>query len=141
VFAKSLPVAMTIGALKRLEILKNEPQHRDDLWKIVNALQTGLKKNGFNIGKTESPVTPVYFSGGVSEATQITYDLRENFNVFCSIVVYPVVPKDVIMLRLIPTAVHTAEDVDYTIQAFKQIKLNLDAGAYSDGKIKKMVYR
>lgn len=138
VFAKSLPVAMTIGALKRLEILRNEPEHREKLWTIVNALQKGLKDKGFNIGKTESPVTPVYFTGGVSEATQITYDLRESFNIFCSIVVYPVVPKDVIMLRLIPTAVHTLEDVEYTINAFEQIKQKLDAGAYSSGKIKTM---
>jgi len=138
VYAKSLPVAMTIGALKRLEILKNEPEHREKLWTVVNALQKGLREKGFNIGHTESPVTPVFFTGGVPEATQITYDLRENYNVFCSIVVYPVVPKDVIMLRLIPTAVHTLEDVEYTINAFAHIKEKLDAGAYSDGNIKTM---
>lgn len=138
VYAKSLPVAMTIGALKRLEILRNEPQHREKLWTVVNALQKGLRENGFNIGKTESPVTPVYFAGGVSEATQITFELREKFNIFCSIVVYPVVPKDVIMLRLIPTAVHTLEDVEYTISAFKQVKQKLDAGGFSDGQIKAM---
>ncbi len=135
VYAKSLPVAMTIGAIKRLEILKNEPQHREKLWTIVNALQKGLREKGFDIGKTESPVTPVYFTGGVSEATQITYELREKHNVFCSIVVYPVVPKDVIMLRLIPTAVHTLEDVEYTINAFAQVKQKLDAGEFSDGQI------
>jgi glycine C-acetyltransferase len=137
VYAKSLPVAMTIGALKRLEIIKNEPQHREKLWTIVNALQKGLREKGFDIGNTESPVTPVFFTGGVSEATQITYDLRENYNVFCSIVVYPVVPKDVIMLRLIPTAGHTLEDVDITIHAFAEVKKKLDAGAYGD-KIKAM---
>jgi glycine C-acetyltransferase len=136
VYAKSLPVAMTIGALKRLEILRNEPQHREKLWTIVNALQKGLRDKGFNIGNTESPVTPVFFAGGVSEATQITYELREVYNVFCSIVVYPVVPKDVIMLRLIPTAVHTLEDVENTINAFAQIKAKLDAGMFSDGNIK-----
>jgi glycine C-acetyltransferase len=136
VYAKSLPVAMTIGALKRLEIMKKEPQHREKLWTVVNALQKGLKDNGFNIGKTESPVTPVLFSGGVPEATQITYELREKYNIFCSIVVYPVVPKDVIMLRLIPTASHTLDDVAYTIDAFKHIKEKLDAGAFSDGNIK-----
>lgn len=136
VYAKSLPVAMTIGCLKRLEILRNEPQHREKLWTIVNALQKGLKEKGFNIGHTESPVTPVFFTGGVSEATQITYELREVYNVFCSIVVYPVVPKDVIMLRLIPTAVHTLEDVENTINAFAKIKAKLDAGLYSDGLIK-----
>jgi glycine C-acetyltransferase len=136
IYAKSLPVAMTIGALKRLEILKNEPQHREKLWTVVNALQKGLREKGFNIGKTESPVTPVYFTGGVPEATQITYELREKHNIFCSIVVYPVVPKDVIMLRLIPTAEHTLEDVEYTINAFEQVKQKLDAGAFSDGQIK-----
>jgi glycine C-acetyltransferase len=138
VYAKSLPVAMTIGALKRLEILRNEPQHREKLWTIVNALQKGLREKGFNIGKTESPVTPVYFTGGVSEATQITYELREKYNIFCSIVIYPVVPKDVIMLRLIPTAVHTLEDVEYTIEAFAKVKQKLDDGQFSDGVIKAM---
>jgi glycine C-acetyltransferase len=138
IYAKSLPVAMTIGALKRLEIIRNEPQHREKLWQVVNALQKGLREKGFNIGNTESPVTPVFFTGGVSEATQITYELREKHNVFCSIVVYPVVPKDVIMLRLIPTAAHTLEDVEYTINAFAQVKAKLDAGDFSDGKIKTM---
>lgn len=137
IFAKSLPVAMTIGALKRLEILRTEPEHKDRLWTVVNALQKGLKEQGFDIGKTESPVTPVYFNGGVSEATQITYDLRENYNIFCSIVIYPVVPKGVIMLRLIPTAVHTLEDVEYTIRAFSEVKKKLDAGVYSN-EIKSM---
>lgn len=138
IYAKSLPIAMTIGALKRLEILRNEPQHREKLWTIVNALQKGLREKGFDIGKTESPVTPVFFTGGVSEATQITYELREVHNIFCSIVVYPVVPKDVIMLRLIPTAVHTLEDVEYTINAFAKVKAKLDAGEFSDGNIKAM---
>ena len=139
VFAKSLPVAMTIGALKRLEILRTEPQHKEKLWTIVHALQNGLKEQGFNIGNTESPVTPVYFEGGVGEATQITYDLRENYNIFCSIVIYPVVPKGVLMLRIIPTAVHTLEDVDYTIKAFAEVKQKLNAGKYSDGIIKSMM--
>lgn len=138
IYAKSLPIAMTIGALKRLEILKKEPQHRDMLWNVVNALQNGLKEKGFNIGKTESPVTPVYFNGGVSEATQITHDLRENYNIFCSIVVYPVVPKDVIMLRIIPTAVHSLDDVEYTLNAFAEVKHKLDSGKYSDGVFKVM---
>jgi glycine C-acetyltransferase len=138
IFAKSLPIAMTIGALKRLEILRNEPQHRQKLWTIVNALQKGLREKGFDIGKTESPVTPVYFTGGVPELTQITYELRENHNIFCSIVVYPVVPKGVIMLRLIPTAVHTLDDVEYTINAFAQLKKKLDAGDFSDGQMKAM---
>lgn len=137
IYAKSLPVAMTIGALKRLEILKTQPELRTRLWTVVDALQNGLKENGFNIGKTESPVTPVYFTGGIPEATQITYDLRENYNIFCSIVIYPVVPKGVIMLRIIPTAVHTLEDVSYTIKAFSEVKKKLDSGAYSQ-EIKSM---
>lgn len=130
IFAKSLPMPMVIGALKRLEMLKNEPEHRENLWKIVNALQDGLKKKGLNLGKTESPVTPVVLSGTVGEATQITTDLRENYNIFCSIVVYPVVPKDIILLRLIPTAVHTLEDVEYTVNAFADVKHKLESKQY-----------
>jgi len=131
IFAKSLPMPMVIGAMKRLEMLKNEPQHRENLWKIVNALQEGLRKKGMNLGNTESPVTPVILDGSVGEATHITYDLRENYNIFCSIVVYPVVPKDVILLRLIPTSVHTMEDVEYTINAFADIKNKLESKVYS----------
>ncbi len=134
IFAKSLPMPMVIGALKRLELLKSKPELKDNLWKIVNALQDGLKKEGFNIGKTESPVTPVYFEGSVNEATQITMDLRENYNIFCSLVGYPVIPKGQIMLRLIPTAVHSLEDVQYTIESFGKIKENLDAGKYKEEK-------
>ncbi|MBN2174921.1 MAG: aminotransferase class I/II-fold pyridoxal phosphate-dependent enzyme [Bacteroidales bacterium] len=139
IYAKSLPMAMVIGAFKRLEMLQHEPQHKEKLWTIVNALQSGLKAKGFNLGKTESPVTPVFFQGGVPEATHVTKDLREKHNIFCSIVTYPVVPKDVIMLRLIPTAMHTLEDVEYTINAFSEIKKNLDNGVYSDGTIASMV--
>jgi glycine C-acetyltransferase len=131
IFAKSLPMPMVIGALKRLELLKSQPELRKNLWIIVRALQNGLRKHGFNLGKTESPVTPVYFSGGITEAANITMDLRENYNIFCSIVIYPVVPKDVIMLRLIPTAVHTIDDVNYTVNAFSDVKKRLDAGKYS----------
>lgn len=132
VFAKSLPMPMVIGALKRLELIKTKPELKENLWKIVNALQDGLRKNGFNIGKTESPVTPVILEGGVPEATQITYDLRENYGIFCSIVTYPVVPKGTILLRLIPTAGHSLEDVEYTIKAFSKVKQKLDAGEYSN---------
>jgi glycine C-acetyltransferase len=132
IFAKSLPMPMVLGALKRLEMVRNSSEHREKLWTIVNALQKGLKDNGFNLGNTESPVTPVILQGGVPEATHITYDLRENYNIFCSIVVYPVVPKGVILLRLIPTAVHTLEDVDYTIKAFIEVKEKLVKGVYSD---------
>jgi len=138
VFAKSLPVAMTIGALKRLELLRSQPQLRENLWIIVNALQDGLRNKGLNIGKTESPVTPVYFSGGLGEASHIAYDLREIYNIFCSVVIYPVVPKGVIMLRIIPTAVHTLEDVQYTLDAFTEVKKKLDTGIYSNTEIKSM---
>jgi len=132
IFAKSLPMPMVIGALKRLEMLKNEPEHRENLWTIVNALHKGLKAKGLNLGNTESPVTPVVLSGSVGEATQITYDLRENYNIFCSIVVYPVVPKGTILLRLIPTAVHTLEDVQYTVEAFAEVKRKLVNKEYSE---------
>jgi len=131
IYAKSLPMPMVIGALKRLDMLINEPEHRENLWKIVNALQSGLRKNGFNLGNAESPVTPVFLAGGVAEATQVTYDLRENYNIFCSMVAYPVIPKGMIMLRLIPTAVHTLDDVDYTIKAFTEIKNKLDNNEYA----------
>ena len=135
IFAKSLPMPMVIGALKRLELLKTQPELKEKLWTIVRALQKGLKEKGFNLGNTESPVTPVILSGNVSEATQITHDLRENYNIFCSIVIYPVIPKGIILLRLIPTAVHTLEDVEYTINTFSEIKRKLDTGKYSSGKI------
>lgn len=131
VFAKSLPMPMVLGALKRLELLRTQPQHREKLWTIVNALQKGLKEKGLNLGDTESPVTPVILSGEVAEATQITYDLRENYNIFCSIVVYPVVPKGIILLRLIPTAVHTLDDVEYTVNAFADVKRKLENKEYS----------
>ncbi len=134
-FAKSLPMPMVIGSLKRLELLKQEKHLKENLWKIVNALQDGLKKKGFNLGKTESPVTPIYFSGTLPEATGVTMDLRENYNVFCSMVAYPVVPKGVLMLRLIPTAVHTLEDVEYTIDAFTEISEKLKNGKYDSKNI------
>lgn len=129
-FAKALPITLTIGARKRLELLRTQPELKENLWKISSSLQNGLKEAGFNIGDTNSPVTPVFMKGSLAEATNITFDLRENYNIFCSIVIYPVVPKDVIMLRLIPTAAHTMEDVNYTIETFKKLKEKLDAGAY-----------
>lgn len=138
IFAKSLPMPMVIGALKRLDILQNQPEHKENLWKIAKALQEGLVADGFNIGNTQSPVTPVYFSGSVPEGTNIVIDLRENYNVFCSIVVYPVVPKGVLMLRLIPTASHTMRDVTETIEVFKKIKNNLEAGKYVSDEMKSM---
>ncbi len=130
VFAKSLPMPLVIGAMKRLELLRTTPEIKENLWKIVNALQNGLRKNGFNLGVTESPVTPVFLKGGIPEATNVIADLRENYRVFCSMVIYPVVPKGVIMLRIIPTAVHTLEDVEYTIKAFTEVAKKLKDGFY-----------
>lgn len=135
IFAKSLPMPFVIGALKRLDMLRNEPQHKANLWTIVDALQGGLKAEGFNIGSTTSCVTPVILKGNVAEATHLTHDLRENFSIFCSIVVYPVVPKDMIMLRLIPTAAHSLKDVEVTIKAFQDIKGKLAAGEYKAEKL------
>ena len=135
IFAKSLPMPMVIGALKRLELLKTEHGLREKLWTVVNALQSGLKEKGFNIGNTESPVTPVFLSGSVPEGTNIALDMRENYGIFCSLVGYPVVPKGVLLIRLIPTAVHTMEDVDYTISAFAEVAEKLKAGKYAGEKI------
>jgi len=129
-FAKSLPMPIVIGAMKRLEMMRTRPEFKEKLWNIADALQSGLKSSGFNIGVTNSAVTPVFLSGGLGEATNLTLDLRENHGIFCSIVVYPVVPKDVIMLRLIPTAVHTLEDVEYTIETFKKVQDKLKNGEY-----------
>jgi len=138
IFAKSLPMPLVVGSLKRLELLKSQKQLRENLWKITHALQKGLREAGFNLGKTESPVTPVFFSGSVPEGTNITMDLRENYNVFCSIVTYPVIPKGQLMLRIIPTAAHTLEDVEYTINAFKAVHKKLIAGEYRAESIAKV---
>jgi glycine C-acetyltransferase len=135
IFAKSLPMPLVIGAMKRLELLKSQPELRENLWKVVNALQKGLKEKGFNLGNTQSPVTPVFLSGTVPEATNIIFDLRENYGIFCSIVVYPVVPKGVIMIRVIPTAAHTLEDVDFTIKAFAEVQQKLKDGKYQSERI------
>ncbi|MBN1414206.1 MAG: pyridoxal phosphate-dependent aminotransferase family protein [Bacteroidales bacterium] len=134
-FAKSLPMPMVIGALKRLELLQTQPELREKLWTVVRALQSGLKAKGFNLGQTSSPVTPVYLSGSVAEATNIVIDLRENYRIFCSMVLYPVVPKDVIMLRIIPTADHSVEDANYTINAFAELYEKWKAGKYKSDKI------
>jgi glycine C-acetyltransferase len=130
IYAKSLPMTLVMGGLKRLELLKSKPELRENLWKIVNAMQGGLKERGFFLGNTNSPVTPVLFKGGVGEAANMAMDLRENFNIFCSVVIYPVVPKDVIMFRIIPTAAHTLDDVEETLTAFSALKVNLDGGFY-----------
>lgn len=138
IFAKSLPMPMVMGALKRLEIIKTRPDLKDNLWKIAHALQDGLTKNGFNIGNTQSPVTPIIFKGDIIEGTNIVVDLRENYSIFCSIVIYPVVPKGVIMLRVIPTAAHTLEDVDRTIKVFGEVKEKLEKGVYNTDQIQTM---
>lgn len=130
IFAKSLPMPMVIGAMKRLELLKTKPELRENLWKIAKALQNGLQEKGFDIGNTESPVTPVYFKGGPGEGTNIVVDLRENYGIFCSVVVYPVIPKGQLMLRLIPTAAHSMADVERTIAVFSEIKEKLATGIY-----------
>ncbi|HEY0975980.1 MAG TPA: aminotransferase class I/II-fold pyridoxal phosphate-dependent enzyme [Flavobacteriales bacterium] len=137
-FAKSLPMPIVIGALKRLEMIRTRPELSAKLWDITQALQNGLKSAGLDIGNTNSCVTPVYMKGGVAEATNVVVDLRENHGIFCSIVVYPVIPKDVILLRLIPTAVHTMEDVQRTIDSFKEVRTKLESGAYRSEKIASM---
>src|SRR5436190_19334956 len=130
IFAKSLPMPVVIGNLKRLEMLRTMPELKQRLWKNAKSLQNGLKERGFDIGKTDSVVTPVYMKGGVPEATAMVTDLRENYSIFCSIVVYPVIPKGHIIYRLIPTAAHTQEDIETTLQAFNETKQKLDEGAY-----------
>ena len=130
IFAKSLPMPFVIGNLKRLELLRNHVELKDKLWENALKLQAGLKKGGFDIGKTDSVVTPIYMKGDVPEATAMVMDLRENYGIFCSIVVYPVIPKGHIIYRLIPTAIHTDEDINATLKAFEETKKKLDAGAY-----------
>lgn len=130
IFAKSLPMPLVVGNLKRLELLKTQPALKSKLWENATKLQNGLKERGFDIGKTDSVVTPIYMTGGVEEATAMVMDLRENFKIFCSIVVYPVIPKGHIIYRLIPTAVHNDEDIQKTLEAFSVTKERLDAGAY-----------
>jgi glycine C-acetyltransferase len=135
IFAKALPLPLVKGALKRLELMRNHPELKEKLWEITNALQNGLKNAGFEIGPTNSCVTPVYMNGSIPESTNLIYDLRENYNIFCSMVVYPVVPKGMIILRLIPTAVHTLEDARYTIECFSKIVGKLKNGEYMSDKI------
>ncbi len=130
IFAKSLPMPFVIGGLKRLSMLRDNPEHKKKLWTIVNALQNGLKSKGFSIGTTQSCVTPVVLNGTVGEAAALSQDLRENFSIFCSVVIYPVVPKGMIILRLIPTASHSLEDVQETIEAFEAIHDKLKSGEY-----------
>jgi len=135
IFAKSLPMPLVVGALKRLELMRNHPEYREKLWEITRALQGGLTAAGFNIGDTNSPVTPVYLNGSIPEATNMVKDLRENFGIFCSMVTYPVIPKGMIILRLIPTAVHTLKDVTYTIESFSKIVNKLKNGEDMSDKL------
>ncbi len=138
IFAKSLPLLIVEGMLKRMEMVKTMPELREKLWANVGRLQAGLKARGFDIGHTNSPVTPVFMKGDVPEATSMVMDLRENYHIFCSIVVYPVIPKGDIIYRLIPTAAHTDEDIDLTLKAFEETKKKLDEGYYKSEKIPDM---
>ncbi len=135
IFAKSLPMPLVVGARKRLKMIKTMPELKDQLWTVANALQKGLVNAGFNIGTTNTQVTPVILEGGLGEATNLTLDLRENHGLFCSIVVYPVIPRGMIILRLIPTAMHTLEDVEYTIETFKKVHSKLLTGEYKSDEI------
>jgi glycine C-acetyltransferase len=134
-FAKALPMPMVMGLHKRFELLKSNPELREQLWTISRALQAGLKERGFDTGVTETMVTPVFLKGELHEATALTMDLRKNYGIFCSIVVYPVIPKGLIQLRLIPTAVHTLEDVERTLTAFTEVGEKLDSGFYKEQKV------
>lgn len=130
IFAKSLPMPIVEGAIKRFELLKTRPELRERLWKNVHALQNGLRERGFDLGDTNTCVTPVYMRGAIEETTALVRDMRENYGVFCSVVVYPVVPKDMVILRLIPTAVHTDEDIRLTLEAFSAVREKLEKGVY-----------
>jgi glycine C-acetyltransferase len=129
-FAKALPMPMVMGLIKRLELLKSKPELREKLWEIARSLQKGLRERGFDLGVTDTMVTPVFLKGELSEATAITMDMRENYGIFCSIVVYPVIPKGLIELRIIPTAMHTQEDVQRTLDAFSEVGEKLKKGHY-----------
>ena len=138
IFAKSLPLIIVEGMLKRMEMLKTMPELRKKLWDNVNALQKGLRDKGLDIGTTNSPVTPVFMKGGLPEATGMVMDMRENYNIFCSVVVFPVIPKGQIIFRLIPTAAHSNEDIEITLKAFEETKKKLDAGVYQAENIPDM---
>jgi glycine C-acetyltransferase len=135
IFAKALPMPMVLGLKKRFELLKSKPELREKLWKIANQLQSGLKERGFNIGVTNTMVTPVFLQGDLYEATTLTKDLRENYGIFCSIVIYPVIPKGLILLRLIPTAAHSSEDVERTLAAYSEMGEKLKSGYYKENKM------
>lgn len=135
IFAKSLPMPLVIGGLKRLDMLRTMPELRDKLWTIVNAIQTGFRERGFNIGTTSSPVTPVVLRGDVMEGCNMVVDLRENYKIFCSMIVYPVIPRGMVILRIIPTAMHSLEDVDITLKAFEEVKEKLYGGVYKEAGV------
>lgn len=135
IFAKSIPLPIVIGHLKRVQLMRQKPELKEKLWSNVNKLQQGLKDRGFNIGRTNSPVTPIYLQGDIPEATAMCLDLRENYNIFCSIVVYPVIPKGQIIYRLIPTAAHSDEDIELTLKAFTETKAKLDQKVYAVAEI------
>ncbi len=135
IYAKSMPMPLVVGGMKRLELLRTQPQLREKLWNVVKAVQNGLRERGFYLGTTTTMVTPVLFKGGVGEAANMSMDLRENYGIFCSVVIYPVVPKDVIMFRIIPTAAHTLEDVERTLNAFSALKTKLDSGFYRNEEL------
>jgi len=135
IFAKALPMPMVIGLKKRFELLVSQPQLREKLWQISNALQAGLRERGFDLGVTNTMVTPVFLKGDLYEATALTRDLREQWGIFCSIVVYPVIPKGLIILRLIPTAAHSLEDVQRTLDAYTEMGEKLKAGFYKSDKV------
>ena len=134
-FAKALPMPMVLGLKKRFELLVSQPQLREKLWLISSTLQKGLKERGFNLGVTNTMVTPVFLEGDLYEATSLTRDLRENYGIFCSIVIYPVIPKGLILLRLIPTASHSLEDVERTLNAYSEMGEKLKAGHYKENKL------
>ncbi len=138
IFAKSLPLLIVEGMLKRMDMVKTMPELREKLWANVKLIQQGLKDRGFDIGHTNSPVTPIYMKGDVPEATSMVMDLRENYHIFCSIVVYPVIPKGDIIYRIIPTASHSVEDINLTLNAFEETKKKLDAGVYKSAEIPDM---
>lgn len=138
IFAKSLPLVVVEGMLKRMEMLKTMPELREKLWHNVNRLQKGLREKGFDIGSTNSPVTPIFMKGDLPEATGMVMDIRENYNIFCSVVVFPVIPKGQIIFRIIPTAAHSDEDTDITLKAFEETKKKLDSGAYKAEEIPDM---
>jgi glycine C-acetyltransferase len=135
IYAKALPMPMVLGLKKRFELLKSQPQLREKLWEVANTLQKGLKERGFNLGVTNTMVTPVILEGDLYEATALTRDLRENYGIFCSIVIYPVIPKGLILLRLIPTAAHSLEDVQRTLDAYSEMAEKLKAGFYKENKL------